>query len=200
MELVSPYAGVESPEEAAKITARCRRLTPTSRLLEISRPLDITVEELPGTVWRNVYTRDLMALEDDMRGFGPDGFVCPFIYMEIEGHLLVDHSIRVDHLSIKQQREWYLAHISQCHSQVSDARRSLRQFNEMTPEERARVSCWAANKSIAEDGVAWELERLNLAKSYLVEFDESHGTITGITELNTGIQPGEQAVMFGGGI
>lgn len=152
------------------------------------------LEELPGTAWRALYTGegvwvDHLEPKEVYRKRAP-GPLIPMaaarpgdealsvqfareahIGFYDDGRFVIEHWVRVDHLTAETQLEWYGVEIADRQCTIRLLRQRLSEM-EAAPE---RVSCYAANRNSCRRDIKFEQERLEGALALARGFADEHG-------------------------
>jgi hypothetical protein len=174
----------------------CRREIRT----ELYSILPWTMEELPGTQWRNAHTYKLTTIQEittnrhGQRGPDPDpwintmfsiGLWRPVRDRETEEVFCVEHWIRVDNLPPQEQIEWAKERVTWARQELLQAQEALKKAKQEGRRIRAR-----------QLSVQWDRKYLDEARRDLISLSERFGLMLSTNILNVGVQPGEQLAMF----
>lgn len=94
-----------------------------------------TMDELPGTAWRNVHTFSLEIIKEIREnkwgkpGPDPDPWINSMFSIGLwaNDRFVIGHYVRVDHLPATIQMQWHIAAIARQGREVAQARDALRQ-------------------------------------------------------------------------
>jgi len=168
-----PSAG---PAEISALVEQYQRKREPSR--EHYPILPWTMDELPGTTWRNPYTAGSVTIHEIREnragkpGPDPDPWINAMFAIGLwwGDRFVIDCWVRVDHLSIETQMEWHLALVIYCAGEVGKARRSLED------KKNARAdSCHGANVNLRKRDLERTQEQHADAARKAREFATSHG-------------------------
>lgn len=157
--------------------------------------LPLTVEELPGTEWRNAHTfvyEGVETLDEDRFGrIGPDpgkrmgaGFSIG-LWRRVQDREIfcVEHWVRVDDLPAEERIEWAKARIVWARKKVVES-------------EKAILEADRRNRRGRERDLEWAERYVEEAQADLIALADRLDVPLSVNVLNVGIQPGEQMAMF----
>ena len=133
------YARYTSGDPATLATAVAQNHQDFGHRREMPRDeypiLPWTMDELPGTTWRNLHTFNLETIQEIRENRygkpGPDPDPCINAMFSIglwsNERFVIGHHVRVDHLSITIQMEWHNSRVARQGRQVARAQGDLRQ-------------------------------------------------------------------------
>ena len=190
-----------TPEDVArqveKVHARERAAFRARKRLEHNPTLlPWTMEELPGTTWRNAYTfaaETVKELNTDNFGkTGPDPAETSGIMFSLglwrSGQFCIEHWIRVDHLPAKVQQAWAAARVGYCRQEVrraeqdyADAKAGTKTYSSPTYQKRH---------------LAHKQTVLAQARQELAELTQRLGLTLALNIRNVGASAGEQLALL----
>ena len=155
-----------------------------------------TMEELPGTTWRNAYTfapETVKELNTDNFGkTGPDPAETSGIMFSIGlwrgGQFCIEHWIRVDHLPAKVQQAWAAARVGYC-------RQEVRQAEQDYDDAKAGTKSYSS-PAYQKRHLAWKQDVLAKARQELAALTERLELTLPLNICNVGARDGEQLVLF----
>lgn len=166
---------------------RLPRTELTSRDLYPSLPW--MMADLPGTIWRNAYThcavtiREIRANREGKPGPDPDEWINALFEIGLwwGDRFVIDRWMRVDHLSIEAQMDWYLAEVAR---NVTEHLRAIQLLQGKKRQSRKRDSCYGFNLRLRQADV----ERTENARESAIRltrvFADEHGIVFTIDNLN----------------
>jgi len=155
-----------------------------------------TMDELPGTTWRNVWTHTsetVEAIKENRYGvLGPD----PDIWINAmfslglwrKDQFCIEHWVRVDHLSALVQVAW-------ASEQVASCRRDLLQAQQHA-DEVARGVRTGSSPTYQKFRIEMEQRQLDEAQLQLSELAASLGVVLSVDVRNVGAQRNEQLILL----
>jgi len=155
-----------------------------------------TMEELPGTTWRNAYTfapETVKELNTDNFGkTGPDPAKTSGIMFSLGlwrgDRFIVEHWVRVDHLPAKVQQAWAAARVGYCRQEVrtaqqdyADAKAGTKHYSSPTYQKRH---------------LQWKEKDLAQARQELAELTQRLGLTLALDIRNVGATQGDQLALL----
>lgn len=148
-----------------------------------------SLEELPGTSWRNAHTAKVVSVqrlgENRWGEIGPDPWASGGMFsigLWRDGQFCIEHWVRVDHLPAEMQIEWAKEHVAHCRTGM------LREQKKIDKAKKRG----ATRKNYS---VGWSVAALEQARRELIALCEEFGA-GDVDVLNVGIQSDEQMRMF----
>jgi len=196
----------KTPEEAHRQHEQIIERERACRRNNLYRPqheytlLPWSMEEMPGTTWRNVYTANVHTVERIAKnrfnkpGPDPDEYINemfePGLWRldadETEWYC-VEHWIRVDHLTPEIQVDWACARVAYRQQELAQQRQTLGRVKR--GEEGGSVS-------YLKKVIAWHQEYVEQARLELQDLAARLKVPLTTNILNVGIQAGEQMVLL----
>ena len=190
-----------TPEDVARqveeVHARERAAFRARKRLEHNPTLlPWTMEELPGTTWRNAYTfaaETVKELNTDNFGkTGPDPAETSGIMFSIGlwrgEQFCIEHWVRVDHLPARVQQAWAAARVGYCRQEVrtaqqdyADAKAGTKHYSSPTYQKRH---------------LQWKEKDLAQARQELAELTQRLGLTLALDIRNVGASAGDQLALL----
>jgi len=201
--LTSLYAEytAETPEDVARQVAE-RRAYERARFCD-RKPLEHnptllpwSMEELPGTTWRNAYTfapetvKEIALNRYDKPGPDPDAYINAMFSLGLwrGDRFIVEHWVRVDHLDAKIQQAWAIERVRYCRQEVRQA--------EQDYDDAKHKRNLSSSPTYQKQHLQWKEKDLAQARQELAELTQHLGLTLSFDIRNVGACAGNQLVLL----